>query len=320
MDTILRNAVQSIQVGVEDYLSRDTRRLLSATRNITSGIVLLFKEKLRRLSPPDSAEVLIKQKIEPVIGNAGQVVFRGSGRKTVDVQQIRDRFSALKVSVDWKHFDALAALRNDIEHYFTEQNSASARELLSGAFLLLRDFITAELREEPVALLGNATWGALLNVNAVYEKELSECRQQISRIGWQSETLSQMSAYIRCPRCASELIRPAEALQFFPRITFVCSACGATTRYEQIAQAALDGYFEAVEGISAYEDPDAMALGVCFSCEKETYLDREDFCGRCGLSRPHKNCSVCGDKLRFYEQAFEGLCEEHYTKRPTVSA
>lgn len=46
MDTILTNAIQSIQIGVEDYRSDDRRRLLSAIRNVQAGILLLCKEKL----------------------------------------------------------------------------------------------------------------------------------------------------------------------------------------------------------------------------------------------------------------------------------
>ena len=80
MDTILNNAVQSIQIGVEDYKSSDPRRVLSATRNITAGVLLLFKEKLRQLSPPDSDEVLIKQRIQPEFDANGGVVFIGDGK------------------------------------------------------------------------------------------------------------------------------------------------------------------------------------------------------------------------------------------------
>jgi hypothetical protein len=51
VETILKNAVQSIQIGLEDYRDTDARRLLSAVRNFQAGILLLCKEQLRRLSP-----------------------------------------------------------------------------------------------------------------------------------------------------------------------------------------------------------------------------------------------------------------------------
>ncbi len=64
--SLLNNAIESIQVGVEDYLMGDSKRYLSAVRNICAGILLLYKEKLCRLSPPQDKEVLIKKDIRPV--------------------------------------------------------------------------------------------------------------------------------------------------------------------------------------------------------------------------------------------------------------
>jgi hypothetical protein len=82
---ILQNAVDSIQLGVEDLESSDNRRILSAVRNITAGVLLLFKEKLRQLSPPDSQEVLLMQQIRIQRSDKG-LAYIGAGSKTVDVQ------------------------------------------------------------------------------------------------------------------------------------------------------------------------------------------------------------------------------------------
>ena len=72
MDSLLSNAVLSIEIGVEDFRSPDPRRLVSAVRNVQAGILLLCKEKLRRLSPPSSDEVLIKARIVPGLDAAGE--------------------------------------------------------------------------------------------------------------------------------------------------------------------------------------------------------------------------------------------------------
>lgn len=40
--SILKNAIDSIQVGVEDFQSDDDRRCVSAVRNIGAGILLLY--------------------------------------------------------------------------------------------------------------------------------------------------------------------------------------------------------------------------------------------------------------------------------------
>jgi len=55
MNSILKNAIISIQLGIEDFLKteKDPRRALSAMRNLYAGVLLLFKEKLARLSPKE---------------------------------------------------------------------------------------------------------------------------------------------------------------------------------------------------------------------------------------------------------------------------
>lgn len=65
--SMLENAVASILLGVEDYqpAAQDDARTLSALRNLTSGLLLLFKVKLQVLSPPDSKESLLKQTVVP---------------------------------------------------------------------------------------------------------------------------------------------------------------------------------------------------------------------------------------------------------------
>ena len=49
--SMLDNAIQSIQIGMEDFHEEDERRVLSAIRNLYAGILLLFKYKLQQLSP-----------------------------------------------------------------------------------------------------------------------------------------------------------------------------------------------------------------------------------------------------------------------------
>ena len=99
--SILKNAIDSIAIGLEDYESTDQRRIVSSTRNIFAGILLLFKHKLCELSPPDSDEALIKQRVLPRLDATGAVNWIGKGKKTVDVINIEDRFKSLGIEVDW---------------------------------------------------------------------------------------------------------------------------------------------------------------------------------------------------------------------------
>jgi hypothetical protein len=111
--SLIDNAVESIQIGVEDFESSDTRRVLSAVRNISAGILLLYKEKLRQLSPPGSDEVLIKQNIHPKLNPSGQLEYVGYGKKTVDVQKIKERFKSLGIDVNWSLFENISDIRNE---------------------------------------------------------------------------------------------------------------------------------------------------------------------------------------------------------------
>jgi hypothetical protein len=187
MNTLLTNAASSIKVGVEDYLSPDPGRALSGVRNVTAGVLLLFKEKVRQLSPQGSDEVLLKQKIEPRLSPEAQLHFGGSGRKTVDVQEIQERFQSLGIEVDWKRVNDIVKLRNDIEHYYTGEPASRLRELIANSFLLMRDFVSVHLKITPVELLGEKTWNVLLQTAEVYSKELDECRAAQAKIPWPTE-------------------------------------------------------------------------------------------------------------------------------------
>lgn len=101
MESLLTNAVQSIEIGVEDFRSSDPRRLISAVRNVQAGVLLLCNEKLRALSPAGSDEVLIKARITPGLDAAGNLAFKGQGEKTADEQQIIERFGQLGIKLDW---------------------------------------------------------------------------------------------------------------------------------------------------------------------------------------------------------------------------
>src|SRR5436190_1650324 len=99
--SLLANAIQSIQLGLTDYSCDDDSRLLSAIRNLHSGILLLYKEKLSILSPADSDNALIKKVIIPTKSATGEIKWVGRGKTTVDVAGIRERFDSLGIHTDW---------------------------------------------------------------------------------------------------------------------------------------------------------------------------------------------------------------------------
>lgn len=314
MDTILENAVQSIQIGVEDYLalSEDSRRSLSAVRNLSAGVLLLMKERLRQLSPVGSDEALIKQRILPKRAAGGDVLFQGDGKKTVDVQQIKERLQSLGVIVDWKRLDAIINVRNDIEHYCTTTTPARMKELISDTFIVVRDFITTQLDAEPVSMLGAHTWKTLLEVAEVYEREVATCAAAMAEINWGEEGVAQIVKYLRCPDCSSLLLKPTDPTESNRAlIELQCSSCGEPHEFESLAEeAAHECYFS--DMYLAMTDSGDPPLTTCFECSRCTFLTYEQVCIACCATLHYALCALCGEGLSADEQDLNGLCSYHY--------
>lgn len=312
MNTILQNAVQSIQIGVEDFQSPDPRRVLSATRNITAGVLLLFKEKLRLLSPPGSDEALIKQKLVPQLTPDGAVVFKGSGKKTVDVQQIKERFKSLNVVVDVVTLDKINDIRNNIEHYLTNESPNAIKELVARSFLIIRDFLARELGLEPVDLLGVKTWNVLLETAEVYEKERQACKAAIEAIDWGSPTMHGMASELSCPNCESTLVKPVESdVASVQDLEFKCAVCGEVAELVDMLEKALAEYL-AFDIYTSVKDGGDSPLASCWECGRETYIVEDSECVACGATPAHDHCAVCHAHLGPDEQDYNGLCGYHY--------
>ena len=92
MSPLLNNAVLSIQLGLEDFSSEDERRIISAVRNLYSGVLLLSKEVLRRLSPSGSNDLLIRKAKKVLKNNEGNVRRVRDGKKTIGRMEIEATF------------------------------------------------------------------------------------------------------------------------------------------------------------------------------------------------------------------------------------
>ena len=174
-EAIFQNAINAIELGVEDYTlsSEDPRRLHSAVRNLFAGILLLFKSKLADLSKSDD-ESLLKAQIIPTLRN-GALRWVGTGDKTVDYTQIKDRFKALKINVDWARLNDLHRYRNDIEHYFDNgrYNQAVVAQYIVNAFAIIYDFIMSHLGSDPRECFSEETWDIFLREKAIVEQEIT---------------------------------------------------------------------------------------------------------------------------------------------------
>ncbi|UEM16563.1 hypothetical protein J4G43_021525 [Bradyrhizobium barranii subsp. barranii] len=315
MNPLLKNAVVSIQLGLEDFASDDERRIISAARNLYSGVLLLAKEVLRQLSPPGSNEILIRTKKKAVKEADGTVKLVGDGKKTIDRFEIEETFKQLQSAVDLSNLKRLAGIRNDIEHMHPNHAPALIQEAIADAMPIIRDVIVKELKEEPSALLGNDAWEALLKEARVFKEEQRACRASFDAVNWETNTLGEAFQDFQCPKCSSTLVRNDNAKATKPdELALVCSKCGEPADHVEVIEAALKESLWAEGHIAAMESGDPV-LDECPECLKETYVVAEEKCLNpgCEFSLHGYECGVCGEGLTLddYRYGDGHLCSYH---------
>ncbi len=305
--SIFQNAIDSIQVGIEDYNNSDDRRSVSAVRYISAGILLLYKEKLCQLSPEGNKELLIKQNIRPVQNDSGDICFEGKGRKTVDVQSIKERFNSLNVTVDWGRFDEINKLRNDLEHYYTVKSPDAVREIVAKSFLLIRDFLHDTLKLDPHETLGEEAWSTLLELSEVYSAEEKACKISLDALDWKYDSVAASLKHLRCNNCHSSLIQAHYPDDIYPTINLKCKSCGDEFCFDDVVEQCIDDLL-AGEAIVAVMDGGESPYDTCYECNRGTYIHSEECCVACGYEMEYTNCIRCEAPLGIEDQFNEGMC------------
>jgi hypothetical protein len=259
-----------------------------------------------RLSPPGSKDVLIKARIIPKKNSDGTVEFVGDGKKTVDAQQIRDRFNALGIVTDWARFKRIADARNDIEHHYPQLTKKALRGVITDAFLIIRSFIPEELRGNPHELLGEEIWRVMLEVSEVYTEEQAECEKLLQEVDWKSDTLRGGLLELTCEQCGSGLLRPDSPTTLYDEVNLQCRSCGVTESADSFVPRAIavgleyDLYYSRKDG---GETPYVM----CPECAADTYVMNEQRCALCGHEAEH-TCIRCGHEIPGEELLSSPLC------------
>jgi len=306
MSLLLKNAISSIKIGLDDYNSDDDQRLLSSVRNLHAGILLLYKEALLSLSPNDSNEVLIKKEIIPKRDINGNIIFIGDGKNTVDTSQIRKRFKNLGINTDWKRFEKINEIRNNIEHYYSKLQRDTIKDVISNTFIIIRNFIQYELQKDPMTALGIDCWNTLLSVSEVFEKEKSDCRSKIEQIDWKSDCLNGAISELNCNSCGSPLLMPVSSESHIEDIRLICRSCGETESSDKVIERGLANFFS-YEQYLAMTDGNDIPLIQCPYCCAEAYIVEENKCAWCGESCEH-TCQRCGCEILPQELNESSFC------------
>mgnify|MGYP004076963355 CR=1 FL=1 len=91
--------------------------------------------------------------------------------------------------------------------------------------MLIRDFVSNELQQNPVAMFGEECWQSLLTVADVYEKEELECKASLEKIDWEFNIVPELVKKLRCKSCHSSLVFAPYEDDAYPIINLTCRSC-----------------------------------------------------------------------------------------------
>ncbi len=303
MSPLLANAITSIEVGVEDYKLSDSRRAASAVRNLYAGVLLLLKEKLRRESPPGSNDGLIYERVEFTRCPQG-VAFVGKGKKTIDVEQIRERFKSLGLALDEARLEQLRRIRNDIEHHSLKDSHAKVQEAIARTFVLVASVLEDHLGMKPHDTFAEGVWETMLDEAETFNEIEARCRASLLAITNRPDGAESALACLQCPGCGSSLMEAADTDYF--ETTFTCRACGEEADLATAIPLALVALY-AGEAYDVVKDGGEPSIGTCPACDAEAFFIDDDVCLVCGEGRHYTECDRCGAELSLDEQD-TGMC------------
>ena len=214
------------------------------------------------------------------------------GARTIDLQDLKERFNDF--GLDWPKtpISRLRDLRNDLEHFHLSEPLNAVKEAIAQSFPMVVEFFKI-LGRDPAKELGEA-WPIMLNVEEFFNAQKEECNGSLRAIQWPFEFNSFED--LSCPNCRSTLIEQIDPSNDEAQsVEGRCRSCGASLYAEDVAKLAVEAQFGA-EAHSAALDGDYEVIGECPGCGEETYVKTRAFHG----------CAFCGDK-------YEGECERCHT-------
>ena len=311
--SILQNAIDSVQVGAEDFFSGEKKRFSSSIRNIYAGLLLLYKEKLCELSPEYDKELLIRQKLLPYFEN-NEMKFKGQSikvKKTVTVNEILERFESLKIKIDNKSLEKIGNLRNSIEHYYSSEKIETFVEVIAICFLMIKDFLKIHLNKDPLLTLGIKCWNILINAELFYESLKKECLESYKNVSWKYSLVKDFLDSLTCPICDSSLVKATNNFQSYPNVGLSCLACSHNFDFADVLEECLNAHMSILEHINYLDGGDPL-IYVCPNCDVSAFINEEEECAMCCQKLEYVACGVCDEGLLGPDdQEYGGLCSYH---------
>ncbi|QYG00163.1 hypothetical protein [Massilia sp. NP310] len=289
MNNILANAIASITLGIEDYKSEGRHRPLSALRNISAGILLLFKAKLARLAPD---ETLIKKDFQ-LAWQDGRASWTAKGDKTIDYHGIQERFKLVGIRFNFKEMDRIISQRNRIEHYVADVPVEALRESIANAVNLINRFCREQMDVEAASLFDPDIWQMVLQEKAIHDVEKNACNDRMGQMNWPYPELLNIAVdHYLCGTCDGDLVSPVDPGAPLREVRFACAACGAAEGYASAMEAAFLSW-AAIENCRSIKYGGEAVNDDCEKCMSDLVLASRGYCVACGYEH-FKRCDGCG--------------------------
>lgn len=307
MSEIYDNAIASIIVGIEDFENGSDRRILSSARNYYAGLLLLAKECLVRSAPTADAMEVIGAKFKPVRQGNGGVGYVIDGYTTVDLLQLKKRFSDFGLSWPNVNLEHLQKLRNNVEHYHLKEPLTVLTEAIGSTFPMIIKFFEI-LQEDPQRDL-SSVWASIIAQKDSFELLHSKCQTSLSLINWPGPI--EKNEDVACPKCGSLLFGQINLRNEDPTAAEGrCYQCGEDFDNEEFVVAIVEAAFGTDVYISVMDGGDST-IACCPDCLQDTYVmhGEANVCFGCGFEHSGE-CWRCGEVLSIieYSPEYPNLC------------
>ncbi|MDO4627148.1 MAG: hypothetical protein Q4A81_07650 [Pasteurellaceae bacterium] len=270
---LISNAIISIQIGVEDYTQsiQDSKRTISSIRNITSGLLLTYKYYL----------LLNGSKEDPFILISAEKNRKPSclPKKTVNVLQIIDRLSQLKVTIEKDRIHNRTNARNMIEHFFNYAK-VDINSVIYDSFILFTDFysnyletILGNLKER----LGENVYNTLMKNKLVLEQRKNFCNKTFPtlELNYPNDDIEdEIFTNGFCSECSSILLKYHSGV--YPDLSIECDYCGHIQDIYEIFGITHHSILNGDGPTECYECGFFSCInGICFECGYSHDEDRD---------------------------------------------
>lgn len=301
---LLRNGLDFILSSLEHLKDKPSERNLKyAVLHLSSGIELVFKERLRR-----EHWTLVFEKPE----DANKSAYESGDFKSVSTDDCLVRLASVcGIGLPERKRLALKRLkdkRNKAEHFSIVDTHDALTASAAEALVIVLDFIKAHLKPGDFDAEDAAHLGEIRGKLAEFRRFASDRMAEISK-----NLKAAKKAVAICVSCGMESSLLGDGAK--------CLFCGHRIR---TAKKAADEFLSGVLGESPYEsekegmpwprrecpscDSDAMVdcresavremRYVCFSCGKAWKTEELDDCSRCGRAIMAGDDNICGDCYR----------------------